>query len=93
MEAMATIQLSDPTTASDLSTLLDRVRQGEEILFQDGDHAVAVLHAPLPLRRSIDESLALMPEHSSAVMDEDFAKDVAEAVAWHREPLDTSRWD
>ncbi len=89
---MATIQLSDPNSASDLSTLLDRVRQGEEIMFQDGTGDIAVLRPALPLRRTIDECIALLPM-DSPVVDEDFAADVAAAVAWHREPLDSSRWD
>jgi antitoxin (DNA-binding transcriptional repressor) of toxin-antitoxin stability system len=89
---MATIHISDLNEVRDLSALLDRVRQGDEIVFTDGEREVAVLHAPMPPRRTIDECIALLPE-DSPVVDEDFARDVAAAVEWHREPLDSSRWD
>ena len=35
----------------------------------------------------------LLPEDSSAIIDETFARDVAEAVAAHREPLNPPEWD
>jgi hypothetical protein len=54
---------------------------------------VAVIHAPVPRRRSISESIALLPEDSTAVMDADFAKDVESAIASHREPLEPPAWD
>jgi hypothetical protein len=51
------------------------------------------VHAPVPPRRSISECIALLPENSTAVMDGDFAKDISEAIASHREPLDPPEWD
>jgi len=78
---MATILITDPKSVSDLSALLDRVRQGDEVVFKDGDRDIAIMRPPLPPRRTIDECITLMPEHSSAVVDEDFAKDVEAAIA------------
>jgi antitoxin (DNA-binding transcriptional repressor) of toxin-antitoxin stability system len=89
---MATVQLSDPGAIDDLSSLLARVRRGEEIVFKDGDATVAVMHAPLPPRRTIEECMALLPPDSPPV-DDDFAKDVEAAIAWRREPLNGSAWD
>ena len=43
-----TIHLNDSEAVGNLPALLERVKQGEEIVFQDGDRAVAVLHAPKP---------------------------------------------
>jgi hypothetical protein len=54
---------------------------------------VAVLRTPAPPRRSIEECIALLPEDSTATIDEDFARDVQEAVAAHREPLNPPAWD
>ena len=71
---MATFHISDPEAVDDLSSLLARVRRGEEIVFKDGDDTVAVMHAPLPARRTIEECLALLPPYSPAV-DDEFAKD------------------
>jgi len=54
---------------------------------------VAVIHAPVPPRRSISECIALLPEDSTATIDPDFARDVEAAVESHREPLEPPAWD
>ena len=54
---------------------------------------MAVLKAAEPVRRTIVEILALMPEDSTGVIGEDFALDVEAVVEAHREPLDASKWD
>jgi hypothetical protein len=36
---------------------------------------------------------ALLPEDSTAVIDEDFSRDTAAAVEEHREPLNPPAWD
>jgi hypothetical protein len=54
---------------------------------------VAVIHSPVPPRRSISECIALLPEDSTATIDADFARDVEAAVESHREPLEPPAWD
>ena len=91
--SMATIHISATEAARDFARLLARVRAGAEVVIEDGSLTVAVLHTPAPPRRSIEECIALLPEDSPATIDEDFAKDVEEAIAIHREPLNPSAWD
>jgi hypothetical protein len=67
--------------------------EGPEVIIKDGSLTVAVLHTPAPPRPSIEECNALLPEDSSATIDEDFARGVAEAVANQREPLNPPAWD
>jgi antitoxin (DNA-binding transcriptional repressor) of toxin-antitoxin stability system len=90
---MATIHISAAEAARDFAGLLARVRAGAEVIIEDGPITVAVLHTPTPSRRSIEECIALLPEDSPATIDEDFARDVEEAVAVHREPLNPPAWD
>lgn len=90
---MATIHISATEAARDFARLLVRVRSGAEVLIEDGTQAIAVLHTPAPPRRSIEECIALLPEDSPAVIDEDFAQDVQDAVAAHRDPLDPPAWN
>jgi antitoxin (DNA-binding transcriptional repressor) of toxin-antitoxin stability system len=90
---MATIHISVADAARDFTTLLAHVRAGAEVIIEDGSLTVAVLHTPAPLRRSIEECIALLSGDSAATIDEDFARDVAEAVAAHREPLNPPAWD
>ena len=93
MLGMAVIHISETEAVRDFAGLLARVRAGAEIVIEDGALAVAVLHTPVPARRSLAECIAMLPEDSSATIDEDFARDVAEAVAAHREPLNPPAWD
>jgi antitoxin (DNA-binding transcriptional repressor) of toxin-antitoxin stability system len=90
---MATIHISAAEAGRDFAGLLARVRAGAEVVIEDGPLTVAVLHTPVPLRRSIEECIALLPKDSPATIDEDFAHDVAEAIAAHREPLSPPAWD
>ncbi len=90
---MAVIHISEGEAARDFAGLLARVRAGAEVVIEDGSVAVAVVHPPAPVRRSIAECIALLPADSAATIDEDFAKDVEEAVAAHRESLNPPAWD
>ena len=73
--------------------LLARARGGAEIVIEGDALTVAVLHTATPPRRSNEECIALLPEDSTATIDEDFARDVEEAVAAHREPLNPPAWN
>jgi antitoxin (DNA-binding transcriptional repressor) of toxin-antitoxin stability system len=85
--------MSEAEAASDFAGLLARVRAGAEIVIESGKLPVAVIHAPVPPRRSISECIALLPEDSTATIDADFAGDVEAAVESHREPLEPPSWD
>ena len=79
--------------ATNVATLLARVRAGAEIVIENGARPVAILHATEPVRRTISECIALLPEDSTATIDRDFSKDVANAIESHRAPLDPPAWD
>jgi antitoxin (DNA-binding transcriptional repressor) of toxin-antitoxin stability system len=87
------IHISEADAARDFAGLLARVRAGAEVVIESGKLPVAVIHAPVPPRRSISECIALLPEDSTATIDADFAKDVEAAVDSHREPLEPPAWD
>lgn len=91
--SMAVIHISEAEAVRDFAGLLAQVRAGAEIVIEHGAHPVAVVRTPTTLRRSIEECIALLPENSAATVDEDFAHDVEEAGAAHREPLDPPAWD
>jgi antitoxin (DNA-binding transcriptional repressor) of toxin-antitoxin stability system len=91
--SMATIHISEADAARDFPGLMAHVRAGTEIVIESNATPVAVLRTPAPPRRSIEECIALLPEDSTATIDEDFARDVQEAVAAHREPLNPPAWD
>jgi len=90
---MATIHISEADAARDFAGLLARVRAGAEVVIEDAASPAVVLRMPAPPRRSIEECIALLSADSTATIDEDFASDVAAAVAVHREPLNPPAWD
>ncbi len=93
--AAPVIHISEAEAASDFASVLARVRAGAEVVIESegGKLPLAVIHSPVPPRRSISECIALLPEDSTAVMDADFAKDVEAAIQSHREPLEPPTWD
>ncbi|HKN77133.1 MAG TPA: hypothetical protein VJW94_18290 [Candidatus Acidoferrum sp.] len=91
------IRISEAEAANDFPMLLARVRAGAEIVIENDNHPVAVLHAAEPLRRSISECIALAKSHEdesgkAPVLDPDFAADVEEVLS-HRKPWNPPSWE
>lgn len=93
MNGMATFRISEADAGLDIPGLLARVAAGEEVIIESGSGNFAVVPASTPVWRSAQEILARLPKESSARIDEDFARDVKEAVMAHREPLNPPNWD
>jgi prevent-host-death family protein len=91
--AKPVIHISEIEAASNFAALLARVRAGAEVVIEQNSQPVAVVHPAEPVRRTIVECLALLPEDSKAIIDPDFANDVQAAVESHREALDSSAWE
>jgi antitoxin (DNA-binding transcriptional repressor) of toxin-antitoxin stability system len=90
---MATFRISEADAARDFSRLLARVRAGEEVVIESDRFPIAIMHLPAPAPRTIEEAIALLPDDSKAVMDEEFARDVEGAITAHREPLNPPAWN
>jgi hypothetical protein len=93
MMDMATIRISEADAIRDIKGLLARASLGEEIVIEKDASPVVVLRKAAPLARSIEACIAMLPPDATTSIDEDFAKDVAAAVAAHREPLNPPAWD
>jgi len=94
IEDMPELHISEAEIAKDFAAVLEKVvRHGVDVVVEHDRQPVAVLRAALPPRRRISEVLALMPKHSTASMDDDFAHDVQAAIESHREPLEPPAWD
>ncbi len=91
------IRISEAEAANDFAGLLARVRAGAEIVIENGERPVAVLHAAEPVRRSISECIALAKAHEqetgkAPVLDPEFAEDMEEILS-HRRPWNPSTWE
>lgn len=92
--AKRVVHISESEAATtNVETLLAHVRAGTEVVIEDGKRPLAVVRLAEPVRRTISECIALLPEDSTATIDPDFAKDVAAAIESHREPLNPPAWD
>jgi antitoxin (DNA-binding transcriptional repressor) of toxin-antitoxin stability system len=93
IEGMVRLHMSQAELVKDIQAVLEKVRQGAEVIVEDGHHAVAVIKPVQGPGRSIDECIAIAKARGSgATLDEGFAKDLEDIIA-SREPLDTSVWD
>ena len=93
IEDMAQVHMTEAELARDLHAVLEQVRQGAEVIIEDGYRRVAVIKPVQGPGRSIDECIAIArARNSGATLDEDFAKDLEEIIA-SRKPLDTQAWD
>jgi len=90
---MNVIYVSEAKAASKFDSLMARVRAGAEVVIANDARPVAILRSAEPIRRTILESIALLPKNSTATIDPDFAWDVAAAIESHHEPFDPSAWD
>lgn len=92
-EDMAVMHISEAELARDLQAVLEKVRQGAEVIVERNQQPVAVLRAPEPKRRKLSEIMDSLSEESTATIDEDFASDVRACIDRHREPLRPPEWD
>jgi len=93
------IHVSETEARDDFASLLDRVREGAEVVIENNSNPVAVLRpaAPRP-GRLLSESIALAEEHAGRLgytptLDPDFAADLEEIIDRHRKPLNPPEWD
>ena len=89
-----TVHMTEAELARDVHAVLEKVRQGVEVIIEQGNRPVAVLKAPRASGRKISNVIgALTAEGANAVIDEDFARDVEDGIKSHREPWRPPSWD
>ena len=89
--------MTEDELARDLHAVLERVRQGVEIVVDRDHYPVAVIKPAEPVRRTISELIRLAEERERergypVTLDPDFAEDVAEVVR-NRQPWNPRSWD
>jgi antitoxin (DNA-binding transcriptional repressor) of toxin-antitoxin stability system len=83
---MPQVHISDAELARDLHAALQKVRHGIEVVIEQDNRPVAILRAPQVKGRKISEVIAaLEASAATAVIDEDFARDVEEGIKTHRQ--------
>ena len=95
---MVRVHMTESEATRDFHAVLEQVREGNEVLIDDGHRSVAVIREPQSAGRSIDECIAIAEAFEARqgyapVPDEDFARDVQEGVNANREALEPPAWD
>jgi antitoxin (DNA-binding transcriptional repressor) of toxin-antitoxin stability system len=91
---MMTLHVTEAEFTRDIHAVLDKVRQGIEVVIEQDSRPVAVLRAPQVKGRKISEVIdGLEASGASAVVDEDFGRDVLEGIKVHREPWNPPSWE
>lgn len=86
--------MSEAEVSRDFGAVLEKVRQGSEIVVEQDHRPVAVIKPSQQTGRMISEVIAGMEAAgANAVLDEDFAKDVEEGIKAHRQPWNPPSWD
>ena len=94
IEVMAQVHMSEAEVARDLSTVLDKVRQGVEVVIEQDAQPVAVIRSAPPKGRLLSECIALAEARgSTATLDEGFMKDVEEGIANRSQPWVPPSWE
>ena len=89
---MATFHISRAEAAKNFDGVLERVRNGHEVVIEENATTVAVMHAPFK-PRLLSETIRILQERESNVtLDGEFEKDVMEFIDCHREPM-RNLWD
>lgn len=98
IEVMATVRITEAELVRDIHAVLAKVREGVEVIVEEGHRPVAVIKAPQGPSRKISDCIALAKAYEdklghAPVPDPEFAKDVQAAIEAHREPLKPPSWD
>ncbi len=94
---MAQLHLSEAEVVRDIQAILEKVRQGAEVVVEHNHQPVAVLRPAAPPRRTISECIALAEQRErergyAVALDPDFAADV-EQIIRDRQSWNPPAWD
>jgi len=94
IEGMPTVHMTEAEVVRDIASVLDKVRQGVEIVIERDHRAVALIKPSGAEGRMISEVIAeLKARGSDAVMDDDFANAIEEGMKVSRQPWNPPSWD
>lgn len=98
IDTMSTVRITETELARDVHAVLEKVRQGVEVIIEHNHRPVAVIKTPSAPGRGIRESIALARAYEDKlgykpIPDPDFAKDVEEGIAARGQPLNPPSWD
>jgi antitoxin (DNA-binding transcriptional repressor) of toxin-antitoxin stability system len=94
IESMAVLHMSEAEVVNDITGVLEKVRQGSEIVVEQDHRPIAIIKPSQPAGRPISEVIAaLKARGSNAVIDDDFARDIEAGIEAYRQPWIPPSWE
>ena len=91
---MATVHITDTEVKDNFAAVLDKIRNGIEVVVEQDHHAVAVIRSPKRSGRPISECIAsARMSGSKTTLDGGFARDVEEGIKSREQPWNPPSWD
>jgi len=94
IEYMGTVHMTESELERDLHAVLAKVQEGLEVVVEQDHRPIAVIKPSKPAGRMISEILAHLKERgSTAIIDDDFARDIEDGIKAQRQPWNPPSWD
>jgi hypothetical protein len=91
---MGTVRITEAELVRDVHAVLEKVKDGAEIVVERDHHAVAMIRSPIFKGRLLSECIALAEARgSTATLDDGFMKDVEEGIASRSQPWNPPSWE
>ncbi len=91
---MAQVHMTEFEVTQNFAAVLDKVKQGAEVIVEQDHRPVAVIRAAPVKGRNISEVIAAMEAGgANAVVDEAYARDVEEVIQAYRQPWTPTSWE
>jgi antitoxin (DNA-binding transcriptional repressor) of toxin-antitoxin stability system len=94
MEDMATVRMNEKEVTANFAGVLEKIRNGVEVIVEQDHRPVAVIRSPLPKGRLLSECIALAEARGTTpVLDQGYMKDVEEGIAERSKPWNPPSWE
>lgn len=91
---MATLHMTEAEVARDLHAVLEKVRQGVEVVIDEGIETIAIMKPTRSVGRSIDEIVKEAEARKlDMTLDGEFGNDMEKVIASHQRPWNPPSWD
>ena len=91
---MATVHMTPGEVASNFERVLQKIRQGVEVVVEQDHRPVALIRSPRRSGRPISECIASAKASGSQVtLDGGFAQDIEEGIRERQEPWNPPSWE
>jgi prevent-host-death family protein len=91
---MAVLHMTEAEVVNDIAAVLEKVRQGNEVVIEQNSQPVAVVKPAKPMVRTLSELFTFLERcRAEGLIDDDWARDVEEWRKLYNQPWIPPSWD